>query len=87
MMMRQRISIERVCALLEAAKTCTGGGGDCDVTTGGGLPMITMPRGGGGPSRPPPLVPPLTPPLTPGGIGCVGLLPVAYTSHWALQQP
>ena len=84
--MHQCISVERVCALLEAAKTCTGGG-DCDVKTGGGLPMIVMPRGGGGPSKPPPLVPPLTPPLTPRSIGCVGLLPIAYTSHWALQQP
>ena len=70
----------------KAAATCTGGGGDCATKAGGGLPMINMPIGGRGPSKPPPLIPPLTPPLTSGGVGCVGMLPVAYTSHWALSS-
>ena len=66
----------------KALATCIGGGGDSDTRAGGGLPMTDMPTGGGVPSKPPPL----TPPLTPGGVGCVGMLPVAYTSHWALSR-
>ena len=70
----------------KAAATCIGGGGDCNMKAGGGLPMIEIPTGGGGPSKPPPLTPPLIPPLTAGGVACVGMLPVAYTSHWALSS-
>lgn len=57
------------------------------MKAGGGLPSTDVLKGGGGPSIPPPLTPPLTPPppLT-GGAGCVGMLPVAYSSHLALSS-
>lgn len=64
--------------------TCRGGGGGCDMEAGGGLPMVAIFRGGGGPNEGPPLGSPLTPPPPlMGGVDCVGVLPVAY-SHWAL---
>ena len=54
------------------------------MEAGGGLPMTARFMGGGGPSEPPPLAPPLSlPPPLMGGVGCVVVLPVAY-SHWAL---
>ena len=57
------------------------------MKAGGGLPSTDVLEGGGGPIIPPPLTPPLAPPppLT-GGDGCVGMLPVAYSSHLALSS-
>ncbi len=68
------------CGLGQAQGTCVGGGGDCEMKAGGGLPSTDMLKGGGGPSIPPSLTPPT------GGDGCMEMLPVAYSSHLALSS-